>query len=434
MILKGGQVVFEHEVKTCDIRIEHGRIVEIGQLDAKEVLDVSDCVILPGAIDPHVHFNEPSHEDWEGFVSGSNMLLKGGVTHYFDMPLNGVPPTTTAQLFKEKLEIAKQKSVVDVSLWGGLVPGNLKELRPMHELGAIGFKAFMSPSGLDGFDHVDDETLFLGMQEIASFGGIVALHAENATITTILAEQAKQKGQVDAKAYHASRPVIAEVEAVTRALYFAQQTGCKLHFVHISTREAVDMIERAKRAGIDVTLETCPHYLLFNDHAYERAGVYAKCAPPLRSETMRQQLVRDIVDERIDFLASDHSPCPPAMKTMGNGGYFDAWGGINGGQFTLLSALSLVDDGFLTLPQVAALTSTNVATRFNLNHKGCIAIGYDASLSIVKRGHWTVTKEAIAAKHKGSLYEGVSFGWQVAPQHAFLHRFITKKGRTLSNA
>ena len=432
MILKGGQVVFEDAVRKCDIRVEAGRIAELGQLTGEDMIDVEGCVILPGAIDPHVHFNEPTNEAWEGFTSGSHMLRQGGITHYFDMPLNGEPPTTTAKRFKQKLALAEQKSIIDVSLWGGLVPGNIEQLRPMHDLGAVGFKAFMSPSGLDGFEHVDDATLFLGMQEVASFGGIVALHAENATITTLLAKQAKQQGYIDAKAYHASRPVIAEVEAVARALYFAKQTRCKLHFVHISTPEAVDIIEQAKRDGVDVTSETCPHYLLFNEHAYEQAGVHAKCAPPLRAEALRQQLVKDVVDGRIDFLASDHSPCPPDMKQMGAGGYFDAWGGINGGQFTLLAALSLVDDGFLTLPQVAALTSTNVAERFSLQTKGRIAVGYEASFSVVKRQAWTVTKQQLAAKHQASLYEGCTFGWQVADAHALIHELTTKKGHTFS--
>lgn len=203
-------------------------------------------------------------------------------------------------------------------------------------------------------------------------------------------------------------------------------------FVHISTPEAVGVIERAKREGVDVTLETCPYYLLFNEQAYEQAGVHAKCAPPLRAEALRQQLVKDVVDGRIDFLASDHSPCPPKLKQIGDGGYFDAWGGINGGQFTLLAALSLVDDGFLTLQQVAALTSTNVAARFGLQSKGRIEVGYEASFSVVKRQDWTVTKQQLAAKHKSSLYEGRSFGWQVAEQHARIHQCVTKKGHTFS--
>lgn len=415
-ILKGGTVVLDNCAKTLDIGIKEGKIIALEEnlLSDAEIIDVSNQIIFPGVIDPHVHLNEPNNEDWEGFNNGSEMLLAGGVTTYFDMPLNGNPPTISAEKFIMKEKLAKAKSVNNYRLWAGLVPGNKEELYAMHELGAIGFKAFISNSGFEPFEHVDDRTLFEGMQEVAKFGGIVALHAENDAITSALADQLIAQGKTDAASYHISRPIQAEVEAVERAISFAKITNCKLHFVHISSPQSVAIIQQAKQLGVDVTVETCPHYLLFNDQAWKTHGVHAKCAPPLRPEVIREQLVQLLAEGSFDFVASDHSPCPPHMKQEKNRGYFDVWGGINGGQFTMLSMLQFVDDQFLTLPDVARLTSANIAKRFKLKGKGEIAIGNDADFTIVEHTPFAVTQEAIQATHKNSLYEGMEFSWKIS--------------------
>ncbi|EZH66820.1 allantoinase [Bacillaceae bacterium JMAK1] len=414
LIIKNGAVVLPHEVKTVDIGIQGGRIVALSSSlqtqGSTTVYNAENCYIFPGVIDAHVHLNEPGREHWEGFTTGSQMLAAGGCTTYFDMPLNSIPATITESAFHEKKKVGSKKSINDFRLWGGLVPGNLSQLRSLHNLGAIGFKAFLSPSGTDEFSHTDDQTLLEGMREIAHLDSVLALHAESTPIIEYLERNVNIEDPV--QAYTQMRPIIAESEAVKRSLSFAELTGCALHFVHISNTSTLRLIQEAKQQGLNVTVETCPHYLLFNEHAMYEQGVYAKCAPPLRSEEHRQQLVQALLDGQIDFVASDHSPSPNTLKQTGN--FLNAWGGINGGQFTLLSLLELTETTSLTFPDVAQLTATAPAKRFQLDSdRGSIEEGTLADLVIVScNNDDVVTKETLHSKHKDSLYLG----------HLFPHR------------
>lgn len=418
MILSGALVVEPHQVTHSDIAIQNGKIFAIGpnlrKTNAQQV-DVTGKIIMPGVIDTHVHINEPGNEEWEGFETGSYMLAAGGVTTFFDMPLNSNPPTINLPAFQLKKQLAKKRSCIDFRLWGGLVPSNLSQLHILAENGAIGFKAFLSDSGFLPFSSVSDRILLQGMFEIAKIGKILALHAESDTITSLLAQQKIKNGACTAQDYNESRPVVAEVEAVQRALAYAKVTGCALHFVHISTPQSVEIIHHAKQCGQDVTLETCPHYLLFNDTAYDAHHVYAKCAPPLRSESLRRELIQQLVEGKIDYVASDHSPCPAYMKEVGRNNYFDVWGGVSGGQFTLLSILQIAEQYGLTLTEVARLTSQAPAERFGLKTKGKLAVGMDADFVIVEKKAFTVDKDQIFAKHKGNIYQ----------DHTFAHRIVS---------
>ncbi|MBM7631720.1 allantoinase AllB [Geomicrobium sediminis] len=410
LIIKNGVVVLPHEVKNVDIGIQDGKIVALSpslQVASSPVYNAENCYVLPGVIDAHVHLNEPGRDHWEGFTTGSQMLAAGGCTTYFDMPLNSIPATVNENAFHEKKKIGSEKSINDFRLWGGLVPGNLSELASLHNLGVIGFKAFLSPSGTKEFNHTDDQTLLEGMREIARLGSVLALHAESTPIIEHLERNVNIEDQV--QAYSHMRPIIAESEAVKRSLSFAELTGCALHFVHISNTSTLQLIQEAKQQGLDVTVETCPHYLLFNDQAMYEQGVHAKCAPPLRNEEHRERLVQALVNGQIDFVASDHSPSPNTLKQTGN--FFTAWGGINGGQFTLLSLLELTETTSLTIQDVAQLTATAPASRFKLTRdRGSIEEGKLADLVVVNKNEYdAVTEETLHSKHKDSLYLGHRF-------------------------
>jgi len=416
LILKGGTVVEPHQVTHSDIAVKDGKIVQIAPKIVNQdspTVELKGKIVLPGAIDAHVHFNEPGNVDWEGIETGSRMLAAGGATLYFDMPLNSNPPTIDVPSLKLKEQLSKEKSVIDYRFWGGLVPQNISELERLAECNVIGFKAFISNSGFEPFSSVDNLALLNGMKEISRLGKILSLHAESDEMTRLLANEKIASGKLEPKDYCESRPIIAEVEAVQRALAYAEITGCALHFVHISSPEAVQVIHEAKRRGIDVTLETCAHYLLFNDEAFEEHGVYAKCAPPLRAPRVQRELIELVAEGKIDFITSDHSPCSPELKDLSKRNFFEAWGGINGGQFTLLSVLQVAKEKSLPLTKVAKLTAEAPAVRFGIEGQGRIEVGYDANFAIVEEVPFVVTKETMYAKHKHSLYENHEFPYTI---------------------
>lgn len=424
LVLAGGSVVLTDRVDVLDIGIKAGKITALAQqLNKQEaacVIEVSGQYVLPGAIDVHVHLDEPGLGHWEGFASGSAALAAGGCTAYIDMPLNGLPPTVNTRALDLKLAAARASgSYVDYALWGGLVPGNKAHLKPLADAGVAGFKAFLSaPSdtGEGSFMNVDDITLTEGMREIASLGRILALHAESESLVSRLAVEKKSAGMVAMRDYLDSRPPAAEVEAVQYALEKAALTGCALHFVHISTPEAVRCIAEAKRQGLDVTVETCPHYLAFTDEDAVRIGAEAKCSPPLRTGTEREELWRLLAEGHIDMIASDHSPCPAEFKTVRNGNYFDVWGGIAGAQSTLEL---IITEGWkkrnIPLPLLSRLLSGRPASRFGLRaSKGAIGIGLDADLAIVDmNASYVLSQPDIHYRHPHSLYEGYPFGCKV---------------------
>lgn len=420
LIIRGGSIVFRDEVRKLDIGVKNSKIVQFSeriQEEADEVIDAKGMIIMAGMIDVHVHLNEPGLSDWEGFSTGSAALAAGGCTAFIDMPLNGIPPTVSVSAMKQKLAAAEAQSRVDYALWGGLVPGHLDDLEPMNEAGVVGFKAFMSSPGDEGeeaFREVDDLTLWEGMKRIARMNRVLALHAESESLVSRLGRIKQAEGAISAKDYSASRPILAELEAVNRALFYAEQTGCPLHFVHVSSAAAVMLIADAKERGMNVTLETCPHYLTLTENDLERIGPKAKCAPPLRSEEEKEKLWQVLSLGHIDMISSDHSPCPGELKTSDS--YFEAWGGISGAQSSL--ALML-DEGHIKrgipLTQLTDMLSYAPARRFGLHpRKGEIRIGADADLVMVQMDtSYKLTKEQLYDRHKQSPYVGRSFSCRV---------------------
>jgi len=379
----------------ADVAIADGLIVAVGRelgLSAAETIDAAGLYVLAGAVDAHVHFNDPGRADWEGWASGTAAAAAGGTTCVIDMPLNAHPPTLDSDSFRQKLAAASAAAVTDFALWGGLVPGNADRLAELAELGVVGFKAFMCPSGIDDFEAADDVTLLEGMREAARLGLPVAVHAESAAITAGLAAQATGRGWSD---YAASRPVAAELEAIARAIDLAEQSGCSLHIVHVSTGRCVRLVTAARARGVDVTCETCPHYLVLDEDDLEALGAIAKCAPPLRSRADRDDLRAELAAGSIDFVASDHSPAPPALKEGDDA--FAVWGGISGCQSLLALALT---EG---VPH--ELVSERPAARFRLPGKGRLEPGADADLVLVDPSVESVLRaEDLRYRHPHSPY------------------------------
>lgn len=404
LVVRGGTVIHPERLTPADVAIVDGRVAAVGADLARtgtEEIDATGMHVFPGGFDPHVHFNEPGRTDWEGIASGSAALAAGGFTAFADMPLNSSPVTTDAAAFDAKRAAAEASSHVDFALWAGLVPGNAGELRDLSRRGALGFKAFLCDSGLPEFPAADDLTLCEGMRRCAELGAIVLVHAESATIVGELARRATAAGRRTARDFVDSRPPLAELEAINRALFFAAETGCALHVVHVSTPRGVELVERARAAGVDATCETCPHYLTLTAGDAETLGPVAKCAPPLRTAGDRDGLWALIERGTLGIIASDHSPCPPELKAGDD--HFGAWGGISGCQSTrgLLLAHGLAPS------TVAAVTATNAARRFRLARKGSIEVGADADLAIVDLGHaWELGASELLYRHRVSPFVG----------------------------
>jgi allantoinase len=392
MIIRGGTVVTARGVGRADVEIADGLITAVGpdlNESAGEEIDATGLHIFPGGIDSHVHFNEPGRTEWEDVAHGSAALAAGGYTCYIDMPLNNLPVTTTVEAFDLKLEAMKRSSKVDFGLWGGLVPGNLDQLEGLVERGAMGFKAFMCPSGIDEFPASDKGTLREGMMRIAGLGSILLVHAEDPS------ELREPRGNT-ARDFAVSRPARAELAAITVAIETAGATGAPLHVVHVSTAQGAELIEATKRLGADVSGETCPHYLLYTNADMERMGGIAKCAPPFRTPADRDYLWG------MPMVVSDHSPSTLDLKQ--NDDFRRVWGGISGCQTT--RQILLAHDR-LPLPTVAAVTSTNIARRFGIERKGDIAPGFDADLWIVDLD-WegVIRREDLLYRNAFSAHEG----------------------------
>jgi allantoinase len=435
LLLRGGTAVTAAAVLPLDIGIADGKIATLGtslQESSREVVDASGLHIFPGLIDSHVHFNEPGRTDWEGIASGSRALAAGGGTLFFDMPLNAHPPTLDAESFDLKLAAARANSTTDFAFWGGLVPANLDRLEELAARGVVGFKAFMCNSGIDDFASVDDLALKEGMKRAAKLKKIVAVHAESETRTRELTNEFLRAGNTSIRDYLNSRPIEAELDAIGRALALAGETGCALHIVHVSCGAGIALIASARNAGVDVTCETCPHYLVLTEDDMLELGAVAKCAPPLRAKPAQDALWEYVRAGEVNTIGSDHSPSPPEMKQDQN--FFKVWGGISGVQLTLpllLAEGQMKRD--LALPLISRLVSFNVAERFKLPRtKGRIEVGADADLALVDlRLAFPVDRDELLCRHRQSPYIGRVLSGKVM-QTVLRGRTIFKDGNIVA--
>jgi len=318
------------------------------------------------------------------------------------MPLNASPPTVDVAAFDAKVTAAQRASHVDFGLWGGVVPGNLDQLTPLAERGVVGFKAFMSASGVEDFPACDAVTLYDAMRVIAPLGLPFAVHAESDELTAALAARARAEGRTSMRDYLATRPPVAEAEAIARAIEQAHATGCALHIVHISTGRGVALVAEAQAAGVDVSCEVTAHHLLLDEDDAERLGALAKCAPPLRPRPETAAMWEALSDRRIAFVVSDHSPAPPELKREDD--LLASWGGISGVQSTLELLLS---DGRLPLGLAGEVLAGAAAARLELDGKGTLAVGMDADITLVELGpERSLSAKELRYRHSMSPYVG----------------------------
>ncbi len=400
MIIRGGTVVTARGVGRADVEVTDGRISAVGPNlggSGAEDIDATGLHVFPGGIDSHVHFNEPGRTDWETIADGSAALAAGGYTTFIDMPLNSRPVTVAGPAFDAKLAAMRRSSLVDFGLWAGLVPANLDHVPELVERGAMGFKAFMCPSGIEEFPACDRRVLRDGMKRIAGLDSVLLVHAESPDVL-----QAYARVGLGAGAFLASRPPLAEFQAIETVLGLAADTGCRVHVVHVSTTRGVQLVRAADARGVDASAETCPHYLLYADTDLERLGGKGKCTPPLRSTREQDGLWKALAAEELAMVVSDHSPSTLTLKQGTD--FFKIWGGISGCQST--RQLLLAQDR-LELSTVAAVTATNVARRFGLTAKGDIAVGFDADLWLADLGHEDVVRrEDLLYRNPFSVHEG----------------------------
>ncbi|WGW11744.1 allantoinase AllB [Saxibacter everestensis] len=401
-------------MELADLQVEDGIIAAIGPelTGAGEEIDGEGQHLLPGVFDCHVHFNDPGRAHWEGWPTGSAAAAMGGTTTVLDMPFNSLPPTVDRASFEAKLAAARGRSLVDFGLFGGLHGGNLAHLEELSDLGVAGFKAFMCDTGLDEFPGVTEDELYNGMLTCARLGRPVLVHAETHpgphenTIDGTLTEQVR--------GYLGARPASTETKAVRRAIEMAEATGARLHVVHLSTGEGAALVAEARRRGVDVSAETCPHYLTFTAEDVERLGALAKCAPPIRDQDNREALWSAVTEGIITMVGSDHSPAGPAEKLEVP--FAESWGGIAGCQSLLPVMLTEGMHGRdLSLPTIARLLASAPAERFGFPAKAGLRVGADADLVLVRLSDkFELSVEALQYQHQISPYTGRTFTGKIA--------------------
>jgi allantoinase len=402
-----------------DVAISDGVIAalepELDPSSGAAAIDAQGLTVLPGGVDPHVHFNEPGRTEWEGWASGTSALAAGGITACCEMPLNAHPPTISAEAFDSKRAAAAGVARIDFGLWGGVVPGNAAALPELAARGVIGFKAFMSDSGVADFPASDGNTLREAMEVLAALPErpLLAVHAESDEMTragaeAVRAELAAAGGGAGRAAtlrdWAASRPVAAETTAIAEAIGLAVETGCPLHIVHVSSGAGVALVADARRRGVDVSCEVTAHHLVLTEQEGERLGAIAKCAPPLRPAAETDSLWRALAAGEASFVVSDHSPCPEALK---QGDAFEAWGGIAGGQSTLELVVSAHGSHGLPAAALARALGGGAAARLQLTGKGSLSLGADGDLALVRIGaRRMLSREDLRDRHRLSPYVG----------------------------
>ncbi|MBS45019.1 MAG: allantoinase AllB [Nocardioides sp.] len=408
------RVLVDGEFRPATVRFHQGRISAIDPLDPDAdgmVLHARDSAyVVPGVVDTHVHVNEPGRTEWEGFVSATEAAALGGATTLVDMPLNSIPPTTTVEHLRVKQQAATDELMVDVGFWGGAVPGNLADLRPLWEVGVFGFKCFLAPSGVDEFPPLDPEQFRAALTEIASFDGLMIVHAEDARV---LEESPAPPSRAYADFLH-SRPDEAETAAIQQVVDGARETGCRVHVLHLSSARALDLLADARAEGLPITVETCPHYLCFAAEKIPDASPQFKCCPPIRDAGNREQLWNALRAGVIDMVVSDHSPATAEVKLAGDGDLQQAWGGVSGLQVGFSAVAQEARRRGIGLAEVSGWMSRATSDLVGLTQKGRIEVGADADLAVYDSAvDFRIEATRLAHRNPISAYDGLRYGGRV---------------------
>jgi len=392
------------------IGVRDGRIVAIEPIDAplettREIVLADDEVLMPGLVDTHVHINEPGRTEWEGFETATRAAAAGGVTTVIDMPLNSVPPTTTVEGLQIKRKAAEGAVYVDTGFWGGAVPDNLDRLRLLHDAGVFGFKCFLLPSGVEEFPHLNTAELERALATMHDFGALMIVHAENSQAI----DRAPRAEGERYRRFLASRPRGAENVAIAEVIEAARYTRARVHILHLSSSDALPMLASARREGVLITVETCPHYLSFSAESIPDGATQFKCCPPIRESANRELLWQGLKDGVIDCVVSDHSPSTPELKRLDTGDFGMAWGGITSLQLGLRAVWSQARVHGSSLVDVCEWMSTHPAQLAGLSRKGRIALGYDADLCrFAPDEAGVVSAAALEHRHPITPYDGMA--------------------------
>jgi allantoinase len=387
--IRSHRVVFPHNVEPASLEIRDGRITAIGPFDViavtEDSIDAGNNLLLPGLIDTHVHINDPGRAEWEGFRTATRAAAAGGYTTLVDMPLNNLPATTTVENLRLKQNAARGELTVDVGFWGGAVHDNAGDIQPLADAGVLGYKCFLVHPGIDGFTMVNRAQLEAAMPRIAKTGLVLLAHAElPGPIEQATAElHASGCDWKRYSTYLASRPDQAELDAIRLLIELSRKHACRVHIVHLATAEALPDLRAARAEGLPITVETCPHYLHFCAQEIADGSTMHKCAPPIRSRANRELLWQALISGDIDLIATDHSPCPPEMKTRGDGSFLEAWGGIASLQLALPVIWTEASKRDIPISTVARWMSEQPAKLAGLDaSKGGIEVGKDADLVV----------------------------------------------------
>ena len=383
LVLRAPRVVTAAgEVARC-VAVRKGRVAAIEPLDAglageRTITLADDEVLLPGLVDTHVHVNEPGRTEWEGFASATRAAAAGGITTLIDMPLNSIPPTVDVAALETKRTAAAGQVHIDVGFWGGAIPGNVGELRDLHDAGVFGFKCFLLHFGVDEFPHLSADELEEYLQVLAGFPALLLVHAED---SQAVARAPTAAGDRYADFFR-SRPRGSENVAVAHVIEAARFTGARVHVLHLSSSDALPMLASARRDGVQVSVETCPHYLTFDAETIADGATQFKCCPPIREAANRELLWQGLGDGVIDLVVSDHSPCVPELKRLDIGDFGVAWGGIASVELSLPAVWTAARAHGYGLVDVVRWMAERPADVVGLRRKGRIALGGDADFCV----------------------------------------------------
>jgi allantoinase len=408
LVVRGRRILTGAGIVAGEVGVRGGVIVAIEPLGSNlagtEVLELAqDETLIPGLVDTHVHVNEPGRTEWEGFASATRAAAAGGVTTLIDMPLNSIPPTTTVEALTLKRSVAADQAFVDVGFWGGAIPGNKDDLRPLHEDGVFGFKCFLIHSGVDEFPHLEPAEMAADLAELASFDSLLIVHAEDPAVI----EHAPTAGGKEYRTFLASRPRGAENTAIAAVIEAARSTGGRAHILHLSSSDALPMIAAARAEGVRLTVETCPHYLTLKAEEIPDGATAFKCCPPIREDANRELLWQALLEGTIDCIVSDHSPSTLDLKDLDNGDFAVAWGGVSSLQLGLSLIWTEAQQRGIALEQVISWMSTRPAQLVGLTNKGQLAPGSSADFAVFAAND-TFTVDATQLHHKNPItpYDG----------------------------
>lgn len=410
LVFRAQQTLHQGRIEPLEVAVLDETIAAIeplgtGLLGAQTIDVEPHHVVIPGLVDTHVHVNEPGRTEWEGFATATRAAAAGGVTTLIDMPLNSVPSTVNTVALAQKQDAAQDQLFIDTGFWGGAIPGNTADLKPLHEEGVFGFKCFLEHSGVDEFPHLEPDEMRHDMAEISSFDGLMIIHAEDAHTL----EQTRLEGVATGPKYDdflASRPREAEKVAIKSIIDAVRTTGARAHILHLSDADSLGLIAEAKAEGLPLTVETCPHYLTLLSEEIGDGQTAFKCAPPIREDENRDRLWQGLQDGTIDIIVSDHSPSTLELKEHGDGNFDTAWGGISSLQLGLSVIWTEAKQRGIDLAQVVSWMGSRPAEIARVPGKGQLAVGHDADVVVFDpQATWTVDAGSLHHRNPITPYD-----------------------------